>query len=121
MPVRILIVDDSASFLAAAGTLLEGSEFTVVGQATNAAEAMRQIHELQPDVILIDIDLGDDDGFKLAQEISERGDGTGVKLILISADPEEEFDDLLAESPERIFINKSDLSATRLAELLRDS
>ena len=116
-----MIVDDNASFLAAARTLLEGSEFTVVGQATNAAEAMRQVEEHQPEVILIDIYLGNDDGFKLAQELSERGNGTGAKLILISADPEEEFDDLLAESPERIFINKSDLSATRLAELLRDS
>ena len=116
---RTVIVDDNASFLAAATSILDGSEFAIVGKAKTAAEAVLRVEELEPDVVLIDIDLGEDSGFELAQRLTEMLNGGGPKLVLISAHPEDDFADLIAESPALGFIAKWDLSAGSLAELLR--
>lgn len=121
MEMRTVIVDDNVSFLAAAAAILDGSAFTIVAEAKTAAEAVLRIGELEPDVVLVDIDLGEDDGFVLAQRLAEDADGSGAKLILISAHPEDDFADLIAESPALGFVAKWDLTPARLAELLRDS
>ena len=120
MPLRTLIVDDNASFRTAARTILDGPEFRVVGEAASAGEALRRAEELDPEIILLDIDLGEDSGFAVARRLSARIDGAGAKLIMISIHPEERFADLIAESPAVGFLAKSDLAPYRLAELLRD-
>jgi DNA-binding NarL/FixJ family response regulator len=56
--VRYLIVDDSAGFLSSARRLLERQGITVAGVASNGADAVLRVEELQPDVVLVDIDLG---------------------------------------------------------------
>lgn len=121
MPLRIFIVDDNASFVAAATRLLDGSEFAVVGQSTTAAEALQQIGELDLDVVLLDIDLGEDSGFTLARQLAERFNGAAPAMVMVSAHPYEEFAELVAESPAVGFISKSDLSRSKLADLLRAS
>ena len=118
MPLRTLIVDDSALFRAAARTILDGSEFSVVGEAANAGEAMRRAEELDPEIILLDIDLGEDSGFAVARQVTGRPNGARARLILISIHPEDRFAELIAESPAVGFLAKSDLSADRLAALL---
>lgn len=120
MPLRTLIVDDNAPFRAAARAILEGSEFSVIGEAATAAEAARRVDELDPEIILLDIDLGEDSGFAVARQLAGRVNDAGPKLILISIHPEDRFADLIAESPALGFLAKSDLSPGRLAELLRD-
>src|SRR3954454_6173521 len=57
VPLRCLIVDDNASFLHAAATLLERQGITVAGLAANGSDALRRARELQPDVVLVDIVL----------------------------------------------------------------
>lgn len=121
MPLRTLIVDDNALFRAAARTILNGSEFSVVGEAASAGEAVRSAKELNPEIVLLDIDLGEDSGFAVARQLAASIDGAGAKLILISIHPEERFTDLIAESPAVGFLAKSDLSPYRLAKLLGDS
>ena len=61
--LRYLIVDDSASFLAASRRLLEREGLNVVGVASTIRECLRRVSELGPDVILVDVDLGEDSGF----------------------------------------------------------
>ena len=119
--LRTLIVDDNRSFLAAAQAVLDGPEVRVIGVASSGFEALGQLGELKPDVVLLDIDLGDESGFTLAEQISERLDGACPKLILISAHPEDEFAELIAESPAVGFISKSDLSAAAVVELLGET
>ena len=70
MPIRCLLVDDNAAFLEAASLLLQREGVNVVGVASNTAEALQQTHVLQPDVILVDVGLGDENGFDLARLLS---------------------------------------------------
>ena len=116
--MRCLIVDDNAEFLAAARTILEGSEVAVVGEAATAAEALELAAKLDPDLVLVDIDLGDDSGFAVAQLLAERAGNSAPKLILTSAHAEDDFADLIAESPALGFIPKAELSPATLADLL---
>ena len=65
--MRCLIVDDIAGSVDAARGLLERQGITVVGVASNTTEALRCFEELRPDVTLVDIDLGGESGFELAE------------------------------------------------------
>lgn len=102
--VRCLIVDDSAAFRDAAVTMLARGGITVVGTAQNGAEAVRQNTELRPDVALVDVDLGAESGFDVAEELS------GVAVILISTHDEQDLIDLIADSSARGFLPKFALS-----------
>ena len=62
MPLRCMLVDDNEAFLEAASLLLEREGVTVVGVALSIAEALRRARALRPDVILVDIGLGDESG-----------------------------------------------------------
>jgi len=119
VPLRCLIVDDNASFVGAARSILDGPELTVVGAAATAAEAVQRADELAVDVTLIDIDLGEESGLALAQELAERDSHAASRIVLISAHPEDDFADLIAESPAVGFVAKSELSAGAIADLLR--
>ena len=120
--LRCLIVDDNAEFLAAARVILEGGgDFTVVAEASTAAEAVQTADEVDPDLVLLDIDLGHDNGFDVARQLAGRAGNPTPKLILISAHPEDDFADLIAESPVLGFIPKSELSPAKVGELLRGS
>jgi CheY-like chemotaxis protein len=74
----------------------------VLGVATNGAEALRLVGELRPDVVLVDIDLGEDSGFDVARELA-RADGGGANgtpaVILISTHAEADLAELIAEAP----------------------
>lgn len=116
--MRTLIVDDNPSFLAAAKTVLDGAEFSVVDVVQNGGDALRKVEDLDPELVLLDIDLGEESGFALAEHIAGRTDARRPKLVLISSHPEHLFTDLIAESPVLGFLAKSDLSPVRLAALL---
>jgi DNA-binding NarL/FixJ family response regulator len=116
--LRCLIVDDTPSFCEAARGLLEGQGVTVVGCATSSAEAVRSVRELLPEVALVDIDLGADSGFDLAQRLAEDVVGGAPRIILISTDDERDFVTLIKSSPAVGFLAKTDLSAERIYQLL---
>jgi len=118
VPLRCLIVDDNAAFVAAARSILDGPQLTVVGDAATVAEAHERAHKLAVDVILIDIDLGEESGLALARELAARNRNPAPRIVLISAHPEDDFADLIAESPAVGFVAKSELSALAVAELL---
>jgi DNA-binding NarL/FixJ family response regulator len=119
VPLRCLLVDDNASFLEVCRAVLEGPDLTVVGEATTAAEAVRRADELSPELVLLDIDLGEDSGLAVARELTDHTAPDARKVILISAHPEEDFADMVAESPALGFISKSDLSVAAVIALLR--
>jgi len=118
MRLRCLLVDDSAAFLEAAGVLLEREGLTVVGVASSIAEALRQARALKPDVILVDIGLGDESGFDLARLLAQDGLADDADVILISARAEMDYTELLAESPAAGFLPKSELSGQRISRIL---
>jgi two-component system, NarL family, nitrate/nitrite response regulator NarL len=117
--LRCLIVDDSASFLDAATLLLEREGLDVVGVASTAADALRQAEALDPDVVLVDITLGEESGLDLAPRLAETdGDMT---VILISTHTEDDYADLIAETPAAGFVPKSELSALAIRKLAKSS
>jgi CheY-like chemotaxis protein len=116
-----LVVDDSDTFLRAARVLLEGEGVTVAGVASNSAEALRQARTLRPDVILVDVGLGEENGFDLARQLAQDGqDGQDGKaaMIMISARAGADYADLIAESPAAGFLAKSKLSAREIDRIL---
>ena len=118
MSLRCLIVDDSPGFLEAARVLLGRQGIEIVGAASTGAEALRLAGELQPDVVLVDIDLGGESGFELARRLTRETSLRPSSVILISTHSERDFADLIAESPAVGFLSKSHLSANAIRELL---
>ncbi len=127
MPLRCLLVDDNDAFLETARALLEQQGVQVAGMASNIAGALRQARALRPDVILVDIGLGEESGFELARLLAadgqggqraQRGQGVRADVILISAQAETDYTDLIAECPATGFLHKPELSAQRISQIL---
>lgn len=117
VPLRMVIVDDNGHFLEAARTVLEDDGIDVVGVARTSAEALRLAAALQPDVVLVDVDLGGESGLDLAQQLAA---SENARIVLISAYPESDLADLIAVSPAVGFVPKSQLSARAVVRLLGD-
>jgi DNA-binding NarL/FixJ family response regulator len=117
-PMRCLIVDDSPRFLDAARGLLERQGITVVGVASNTAEALARTRELRPDVTLLDIDLGGESGLELARRLHDQADHTSAPVILISTHAEQDYAELIAASPAVGFLPKTALSGDAIRALL---
>jgi|SRR5579862_1387332 len=116
VPLRCLIVDDNSLFLQGAVDLLTREGLDVVGVATDSAEAIRLVTELEPEVMLVDIDLGDDDGFQLTQRLhAVSGD---LKVILVSTHAEDDLAHLIERSSAIGFIAKACLSADAIRDTL---
>lgn len=118
MTVRCIIVDDSLDFLQAARVLLECQGISVVGIASTGAQAYRACHELQPDVVLLDVELGDETGFDVARALADWDDRAQPRVILISAHAADEFEDLIAATPALSFLPKAGLSGTAIRGII---
>lgn len=114
MAPGILIVDDHAGFRRQARALLEACGYDVVGEAEDAAGAVQAVLGLQPDVVLLDIQLPDGDGFSVADEIHAGPKST--RVVFVSSREAVDYGTLLEERPGDGFINKAELSYDRLAE-----
>jgi CheY-like chemotaxis protein len=86
--------------------------------ASTGAEALRRAEELRPDVLLLDIDLGEESGFDVARRLETEASLSSANVILISAHAEEDFADLIAASPAAGFLAKADLSADAIRHVL---
>jgi len=116
VPLTCVIVDDSSLFLEGAVDLLTREGLDVVGVASGSAEAIRLVKELGPDVTLVDVDLGDEDGFELAQQLHAIPGAS--KVILVSTHAEEDLALLIERSPALGFIAKTRLSAQAIRDTL---
>jgi DNA-binding NarL/FixJ family response regulator len=105
-------VDDNREFLASATRLLKGQGVDVIGVAASGAAVARLAEELQPDVVLVDVELGGESGFAVAAAL------VPTRVILISTYAEDELVELVAASAAIGFIPKSDLSANAIESLL---
>jgi DNA-binding NarL/FixJ family response regulator len=113
----VLIVDDHPSFRATARALLQAEGFDVVGEAENGVTGLRQATELDPDVVLLDVQLPDFDGFEVATRLSQRNGG-GPAVVLTSSRDGSDFGPLVVQSGARGFIPKAELSGAALKAVL---
>ena len=113
----VLIVDDHPSFREQARRLLEAEGYEVVGEADGAEAALRACRELEPELVLLDVQLPDGDGFEVAAQLGSNGDRPAV--VLVSSRDRSDYEPLIAGSGARGFIPKDELSGASLAALLR--
>jgi DNA-binding NarL/FixJ family response regulator len=111
-------VDDNESFLEIAAASLDGDDLDVVGTAATSAEAFRQVAEQRPDVVLVDINLGEESGFELARMIVDRFPQLASGVVLISTRAERDFGGLIKASPAAGFVPKTQLSARVVLEVV---
>ncbi len=112
MTIRCVIVDDSERFRAGARRLLTAQGIAVVADAANSQQALQAVDEQEPDVVLVDVGLGEESGFDLAARIDSS------PVIMVSAFGAEEVADLIAESKAIGFLPKEHLSAAAIKCLL---
>ena len=115
MTTSVLIVDDHPSFRATARMLLEAEGYRVVGEAPDGISAIAAARELRPDVVLLDVNLPDIDGFEVAARLTN---GNGPTIVLVSSRDGADFGPLVSRSGARGFISKGELSGATLAALL---
>jgi DNA-binding NarL/FixJ family response regulator len=113
---RVLIVDDHPSFRASARAVLVAEGFDVVGEADDGASALEAARELSPDVILMDVQLPDANGFDLCEFLCLTGPETSV-VLTSSRDPSD-YKGLIESSHARGFITKADFSGETLRAVL---
>jgi DNA-binding NarL/FixJ family response regulator len=114
--LRCLIVDDNEEFLASASRLLSSQGLEIVGRAGSGTEALRLAATLRPDVALVDVQLGDEDGTEVVRRLT--ADAGSTRVILISTHSEDDLAELIADSPAVGFLPKAALSAGAIAALL---
>jgi two-component system, NarL family, nitrate/nitrite response regulator NarL len=110
----VVIVDDHSAFRAAARRLLEADGFEVVGEAADGAGAIAEIERLRPELVLLDVQLPDIDGFAVAERLPV----DGPAIVLISSRSRSSFRRRLAANPAWRFIPKAELSGDALAAAL---
>jgi len=112
----VLIVDDHPTFRATARMLLEAEGYDVVGEAPDGTTGIEAACSLHPDLVLLDVNLPDLDGFSVAQKITAYN-GAPI-VVLTSSRDSSDFGPLVAGSGARGFISKGELSGDAIAELL---
>lgn len=115
------MVDDNRSFGDSARVLLERQGERVLGIACTSAEAVELAAELRPDIVLVDIALGDECGLDLARLLVGDGSGDAPVVILISAYAPCDVADLIAANPAAGFLPKSDLSSDAIRQIVMSS
>lgn len=116
MPRTVVIADDHPSFRASARAILQSEGFDVVGEAEDGAGAIDAVHALDPDVLLLDVQLPDMDGFAVCGGLGLNGGPPAV--VLVSSRDASDYGGLIEESGARGFIPKAELSGSALADLL---
>jgi two-component system nitrate/nitrite response regulator NarL len=119
MVVRLLIVDDNERFLAASRAILQRQGLEVIAVARSTAEGLLGAQLLRPDLVLVDIGLGEDSGFELVRQLASDDDTADLNVILISTQSEDDFAELIRESPAVGFVSKWELSRSAIEEVLR--
>jgi DNA-binding NarL/FixJ family response regulator len=112
----VLIVDDHAGFRSAARALLEDAGFDVVGEAADGASALTAALQLRPDVVLLDIQLPDVNGFEVAERLAD--DRLPASVVFVSSRGASAFRWRLAANPKWRFVAKADLSGEALSAAL---
>lgn len=114
--MTVLIVDDNDVFRSSARAVVQAAGYEVVGEAADVAGAIAQVHALHPDVVLLDIQLPDGDGFTLADQLATEDQPPTV--VLISSRERADYGSRVDDAPAAGFISKLDLSGGALEAII---
>jgi DNA-binding NarL/FixJ family response regulator len=114
--MTVLIVDDHPSFRVQARRLLEEGGFEVIGEAQDGATALEAAAALEPQAILLDIQLPDATGFDVCRSLTAAAKASAV--VLVSSRGASDYGNKIFGCGARGFISKADLTARRFAALV---
>jgi DNA-binding NarL/FixJ family response regulator len=114
--LTVLIVDDHPSFRAVARMMLEIDGFAVIGTAPDGESGVAGTLRLAPDIVLLDVELPDIDGFEVAARL--RAAGSPAAIVLASSRERSDFGSLVDESGARGFLTKAELSGEAIRTLV---
>jgi len=112
----VLVVDGHTSFRTFARRLLVAEGFDVVGEAANGASALSAAGALRSDVVLLDVQLPDVDGFRVALELASHEPPPAV--VLVSSRARSDYGSRVDASRAVGFLTKADLNGAALARVL---
>jgi DNA-binding NarL/FixJ family response regulator len=116
--IRTVVVDDSAITLKTVSNFLQRQESVeVVGTARNGAEALERVRELQPDLVLMDVQMPDMNGLEATARILR--EFPSVRVVMITVNDTPELRQAAHESGAFHFIPKPQLSRL-LPDVLRE-
>jgi DNA-binding NarL/FixJ family response regulator len=113
----VLIVDDHPSFRQSARLLLESDGWQVVGEAADGRSALDAARELSPDMVLLDVQLPDIDGFEVSRRLTAQQPAPSV--VMTSSRDACDYGTLAADNGACGFVAKAELTGAALEELLR--
>lgn len=121
MSVRVLIVDDQAPFRDAARAVVEATEgFSVVGESETGEAGVEAARGLQPDLVLMDVNLPGINGLQATRQILDESRGV-VVVLLLSTYEEAEYAPRAEESGAAAYIPKSKFEPDRLIQAWADA
>lgn len=110
-PIRVVIADDHENLRANIRKLLSRSQdILVVGEAKNGVEALELVNELQPDLIVLDMEMPLKNGPEVAAEL--RDAGSMVKILALSAYNDREYINAMIEQGASGYLTKDDAPFT---------
>lgn len=113
MTVRVLLVDDQMPFRAAARAVVEATDgFEVVGEAASGEASVEATRRLQPDLVLMDVNLPGINGLEATRQILKQF--PPVVVLVVSTHEEEEYATKAAEAGASAYIAKSRFAPERL-------
>lgn len=116
MAVKVLIVDDQAPFREAARTVVELTDgFEVAGEAEDGESAIDAVRELQPDLVLMDVNLPGIDGLEATRRILSEAAGQ-IVVVMVSTYEADEYAPRAIEAGAAAYIPKSEFEPDRLSE-----
>jgi two-component system invasion response regulator UvrY len=114
--VQVLVVDDQPPFRAAARAVLSRiDEFSLVGEAASGEEAVAMAEVLRPDLVLMDINMGEMNGIEAARQVTMARPETVV--ILVSTYAAEDLPGDARTSGAAAYVHKDELSPRLLRRL----
>ena len=118
-PVKVFIVDDSAQLAEMLAELLaDPGEVEIVGTADSVASALAGIERLLPEVVIVDLQLKDGNGFQVAEGVASRRLARPAEIVFFTNHTSPEFVRRAAELNVAHFLDKSKDHA-KLVELVR--
>ena len=117
--IAILVVDDNARYRHQQQRMVGNAcPQAMIFEAQDTAEALRVLHRVKPQLVFVDVVLGDEGGIRCARRIKAASDST--RIVLISAYPDREFRRLGLEAGAVAFLDKKDLDTAFLRQVVED-
>jgi len=106
VPVRVMVVEDNPVMLTSLRSLLKRMpEFSVVAAARNGAEALPLIQEIRPQLLILDINMPQMNGWELLDEL--RAKNCSIQVIVLAGDPEYDFKERALDKGVVAYVTKS--------------